>query len=406
MPTLAANLDGLQVRDRLLVFYEEEAEDVGDRYYHDRILLARVSQYEWVVATPHWDLYIEDVRDYAGCFQAGVRGGVGQEFASVLRVRFSQAELLRRLPDLLVDGESEAAQARAPDFAPGAAPAQPHQPGASITWIATEDRGGFSAGDTVAALAGMVVLGDRALLTSATGEVVALAKDGTFVAPEGDADLRTLPVKYSDRAGTLRARPFSDAVSNLTESQFLDWPVKGPRTLRWLLDSMVSSDTSPLRRHFWWRGVLGLSATDEGVEEHEFLSTILEHALVYDQLCISELAAFEHISRRYMLWEESYSSHLKTALGANGGGGFGLDSDERVLFMGIQTTHTALVAPELQTWISGRVAERSAILKERRKGREERALAAEAGKSETRPPKHEPKVKSKAKAKGHREPDK
>ena len=80
-----------------------------------------------------------------------------------------------------------------------------------------------------------------------------------------------------------------------------------------------------------------------------------------------------------MLWEESYSSHLKTALGANGSGGFGLDSDERVLFMGIQTTHTALVAPELQTWISGRVAERSAILKERRKGREERILAAGAG---------------------------
>ena len=117
----------------------------------------------------------------------------------------------------------------------------------------------------MAGVAGMVALGDRPLLSTATGVVVAFVKEGTFTAPEGDADLRTLPVRYSDRAGTLRARPFSDAVSNLTESQFLDWPVKGPRTLRWLLDSMVSSDTSPLRRHFWWRGVLGLSGGVWGI---------------------------------------------------------------------------------------------------------------------------------------------
>ena len=128
---------------------------------------------------------------------------------------------------------------------------------------------------------------------------------------------------------------------------------------------------------------------DEGVQEHEFLSTVLEHALGYDQLCITELAAFEHISRRYMLWEESYASYLKSALGSNGSDGFGLDSDERVLFMGGQIAHTALVAPELQSWVSAKVEERSAILKGRRKGREERLLASGATVV-----KSEPKAKS------------
>ena len=85
----AINLDGLQVRDRVVVYYGE----AEDEYYHDRVLLAQVSKYEWVVATPHWDLYVEDVQEHDSIFKQGVRGGMGPEHANILRVKFDHWEL-------------------------------------------------------------------------------------------------------------------------------------------------------------------------------------------------------------------------------------------------------------------------------------------------------------------------
>ena len=67
--------------------------------------------------------------------------------------------------------------------------------------------------------------------------------------------------------------------------------------------------------------------------------------------------------------------------------------------MGGQTAHTALVAPELQSWISVKVWGRSAFLKERRKGREERLLASGPAVIKTEP-KSKPDAKPKAKPKG------
>ena len=54
-----------------------------------------------------------------------------------------------------------------------------------------------------------------------------------------------------------------------------------------------------------------------------------------------------------------------------------LDLEERVAFMGERhSSGSPLVAPVLQTWVSARTAEKSSILKERRKGREGRGLAS------------------------------
>ena len=56
----------------------------------------------------------------------------------------------------------------------------------------------------------------------------------------------------------------------------------------------------------------------------------------------------------------------------------------------------ALVCPKLTAWISGKVAEKTAVRKERRKGREERALVADEKGSGGAA---KPKAKSKAAAK-------
>ena len=122
-----------------------------------------------------------------------------------------------------------------------------------------------------------------------------------------------------------------------------------------------------------------LSSSDPGVDDHEFLSDILEMAATYDQLNVCELASFERISRRYQLWEERYSEQLKSA---DAGGVKGSSSDfveERRLFLGNDHgSSLALVCPALSKFVASKLQDEAAILKERRKGREERVLAISA----------------------------
>ena len=376
MPPKAAppsvDFAGLLPRTRVLAYYGR------DGYFHDRVLLAQVAATIWVVCTAHWNVYIEDLSEYAQIYPVGPGGGVHFSLSRVPRIRFNNAELRRRLPDLLRNGETKAATERGFGFVPnstGGPTAAPVAAEVSLGagWIAMEEKGRYKIGDDAAG-ASATVRGDRALVRLADGSYMASARRGTFDVLVASADRRTLVVKYSDSAGTQFARPFAESVSLLSKTPFVDWPLHGPRTLLWLLYAMVASNTAPLGRHYWWRGVLQLGASDEGVEEHEFLSSVIESALTYDQLCATELASFEHISRRYMLWEERYASSLRARLGASGSD-FGLDTGERSLFMGLTSHQMALVSPELSTWVSNRVGERSAILKERRKGREERLLA-------------------------------
>ena len=131
---------------------------------------------------------------------------------------------------------------------------------------------------------------------------------------------------------------------------------------------------------------MGLTADDVGVDEHQFLSELFEAAQVYDQLNGSELVCLEMASRRFMLWEECYSSLLQESeLGADGASFL----DERRLFLGSQRSRgKALVMPELEEYVSSKLEAESKILKERRKAREERALVREGapGATGTSPP--------------------
>ena len=113
----------------------------------------------------------------------------------------------------------------------------------------------------------------------------------------------------------------------------LGWPIKGPRTTKWLYEQFRRLAQSPTQRHMWWRQVQGLGAADPGVDEHQFLSEVLEAAVQVDQVNASNLAAFEMISRRYQLWEEIYAHTLRESeAGATAHGSAWLD--ERSIFLG------------------------------------------------------------------------
>ena len=119
--------------------------------------------------------------------------------------------------------------------------------------------------------------------------------------------------------------------------------------------------------------MLNLTVSDPGVDEHHFLSELLEYGLTHDQLNVSEILAYESIARRYQLWEDVYA----TALRESESGDLSSDwLDERRVFLGhSRSKGHALVSPLLEEWVAERLQKESAILKECRKGREERALA-------------------------------
>ena len=81
--------------------------------------------------------------------------------------------------------------------------------------------------------------------------------------------------------------------------------LSGPRTVQWLMLAFRKISQTPTQRHQWWRTVLKLEPDAAGVEDHRHIGQVFETALVYDQLCVSQLAAFEVLARRYQLIERS-----------------------------------------------------------------------------------------------------
>ncbi|CAK0846614.1 unnamed protein product [Prorocentrum cordatum] len=225
-------------------------------------------------------------------------------------------------------------------------------------WRCSENRGGARLGERV---------GDAEL------EAADAYAQGVQATEPPSNELRTLPVKYE--TASQRHRSYKEAASLTTTTAFEDWPISGPRTAEWLAREIARQELTPVRRHFWWRQLLGLGPSDWGVGEHEALSRLFEYALTYDQLNFGELASLELAGRRYQLLAER---HARALIAATAGGDSGhLDNDR--LFMGGEGRHgRALVAPVLEPWISQKLSEESSVLKERRKAKEGRQLARSA----------------------------
>ena len=88
---------------------------------------------------------------------------------------------------------------------------------------------------------------------------------------------------------------------------------------------------------------------------------------------MAELEVFESVARRYQLIEASYAQALRDADAGPGGTAW---LDERQLYLGhARSRGHALVSPGLEAWVSERLRDESAVLKEARKSREEREAA-------------------------------
>ena len=365
------DLDGLLRRAIVLVAYE------GDDYWHERVVLGFCGKKGLVVCTPHWDVYVEQIDDYASLQLLGPRGG--RIPPAVLRtgrvVRFDHAELQEKWDDLLAQ-----AVRGAPDMREEAAEEveKPKVKGDTI-WVAMEARHGVVLGAPLDKAWKVEQFGDRAVAVKGALSL-SVAKTDTWKAPgpgapkasAHDDDLRTLSITYDGRGE--RSREWGTSVLEITETTFEDWPLEGPRTCLWLLAAIRRQGFTPMSRHSWWRASLGLCITDPGVEDHALLSDLFESALWYDGLNLGELLCFEKLARRYQLWEEFHKDSLRRSMAKTDHSSH-LDGEERELFMGERfSRNTALVSPSLQSHIAEKLKERAAIQKERRKAQEERTL--------------------------------
>ena len=105
------------------------------------------------------------------------------------------------------------------------------------------------------------------------------------------------------------------------------------------------------------------------MEEHQFLSEILEMAVAQDGLNPPALRIFEMAARRYQLYEQLYADVLKSA-DAKVSGAQVLQHDEKRLFLGVASSRgLAMVSPLLEKHVSQHLQERSTLAQGAEKGK-------------------------------------
>ena len=179
---------------------------------------------------------------------------------------------------------------------------------------------------------------------------------------QATGDIRILSVLY-DVTGE-RFRRFADAVQHLEAISFADSPVKGPVTIVWCCRFMRDHGGSPTGWHTKWLSLTRMQANDSYVILHDHFSKVLEMMVVYDQLQVGALAAAEYVVRQIQMIEEKYKDKVAGAE----------DAVEQALFSGQVHRSGLCLCPALSEWMGTEMRGEAALMKERRKAREERAL--------------------------------
>ena len=150
----------------------------------------------------------------------------------------------------------------------------------------------------------------------------------------------------------------------MTEEPLSDFPLTGDRTVSWLCGYARQHGGTFSGRHTKWLLEQKIGKDAAGAHIHDLLGLSLELAVCYDQVDASNLACLEVVSRAYQLVEETSGSlqvdGLEYYVGRDAGAG---------LRRGIA------LAPSLaKNAVEGQSKE-AAILKERRKARDEKDAA-------------------------------
>eukprot|EP00438_Fugacium_kawagutii_P035192 Skav232767 [mRNA] locus=scaffold1229:242985:248589:- [translate_table: standard] len=391
--------------------------DYGERprVVHSRLVLAEVdrSTFEYAIATPDGDVYIEvcdgsngDLRHFytggpGGGLPRGVPANCIYGFAPMTAMEYSQlmregaavalAERTARgmvgVPPVLgaVGGAGPPAAAAA---APAVVPAMGAVPGQAVeVWVLGECCGDRRIGEQVVPPVGLPTLGDFGLMSlvdrdgnsravlikkmpvdqiaSFCDERIQLARDATAVEGEersSSDDIRTLSIKYT--ANGERRRVFKETIGELTQTEMEDFPYE-PRTCLPYLQAIVNMSESAYGQHLQWIQQAKIPEGSRAIYEDETLAHILDVAVCYDGLAVCNLASFELLVRRRQLLAEahSYSPSAPCFEGAD-------------YWMGTKfKAGGGIVIPSLIEHVARKLHADAQILKERRKLEENKGKA-------------------------------
>lgn len=184
-----------------------------------------------------------------------------------------------------------------------------------------------------------------------------------------EVDARVLPILRSNLG--IRHRSFKEAVDQMTESAWSDWPLAGPRTCLFVLSFIGEHYCStPEQRHARFIAEGKLNYQDAGVAAHQVIMKLLYLGAVVDQLDLPQFAWAELASRHGQMIELRHKDRFVPKKDRTAGNTID-PFDDAHLYLGLSSTRGMLaVSPELERWVGKQLSEEYMAIKERRKALE------------------------------------
>lgn len=350
--------------------------------WHCRLVLCHVKDAKWVVLSPDFDMFVEELTstnsDLSGVQVGRHDGSPPASLAAAPLYTFGADDLPRG--SVLREWIDEA-QAVAVLEGWGQA-----DPAGARSWVFDESRGGVKAGDlfggsvdTILGDRGLVDVGGDVILVELADKARRAELQERSEATGGSGDARVLPVRYDENG--VQGRPWGEAARCSEETVIENWPTKGPRTAGWVGRFLSRRNTGPDDHHRWWRSTARLGW---GVSAHAQCCRYLQLAGSFDQLDLSNNSIIEAVARRLQVIEWQYRDRVRDgdrglAGATSAGSASGItpaSQDEVDLFEG--TSHvgsTVCCCPDLVEHVSRELEREAQIQKNARKAREEKQLA-------------------------------
>ncbi|CAE8586488.1 unnamed protein product [Polarella glacialis] len=193
-----------------------------------------------------------------------------------------------------------------------------------------------------------------------------------------DVRIQRIKVRHGARCCEWR-----EAVEDLREETFADFPLSGPRTSGFCLRYLNRQPGGAADRRILWRQGSKVNPSDWGVSEHETLLEAVKLASSYDQLELTNLACFEIVFRRLQTIEYCYQDRSRELNNTQRQKwGPKLTLEEQSAFMGVTRNEMVMIDPQLLSHIKTHVKEDAELAKNLRLARDELAAAFKNKKNE------------------------